>query len=365
MPKPSEADLLRKALSSLRLENKNLLSRLRSIESIGASEEAIQTKILKLKKAVDERVKPPTWLIEDHGSHSSPGVPTLVASDWHWGEVIDPAQIDGLNAYNMQIARKRAYRLVERTIDLLLHHMVNPKYPGIVLDLLGDFFSGDIHEELQITNEQDMMPVILDLIGVLIWCIRTLADHFGRVHVVCVTGNHGRTTKKIRFKGRAFTNFDWLTYHILRGIFDGSFTGQRDSRVSFLIPSGLDARYRIYTYRFLATHGDKLGHGGDGIIGALGPILRGDTKKRARNSGIGRDYDTMIIGHFHRYFPTPQVIVNGSLKGYDELADGENYGFDVPRQSLFLTHPEWGITCHWPVFVEPKPKIKPAPWVSV
>jgi hypothetical protein len=48
--------------------------------------------------------------------------------------------------------------------------------------------SGDIHAELQATNEIEIMPTVVDLIGVLAWCIRTLADEFGQVFVPCVRG---------------------------------------------------------------------------------------------------------------------------------------------------------------------------------
>jgi hypothetical protein len=38
-----------------------------------------------------------------------------------------------------------------------------------------------------------------------------------------------------------------------------------------------DVHYRVYGVRFLLNHGDMLGvKGGDGIIGAIGPIMRGE-----------------------------------------------------------------------------------------
>jgi hypothetical protein len=38
-----------------------------------------------------------------------------------------------------------------------------------------------------------------------------------------------------------------------------------------------DVHYRVYALRFLFNHGDTLGvKGGDGIIGAIGPIMRGE-----------------------------------------------------------------------------------------
>lgn len=57
-------------------------------------------------------------------------------------------------------------------------------------------------------------------------------------------------------------------------------------------------------------------------------------------------------------------IVNGSLKGYDEYAYAGNFGFEEPKQALWLTHPERGITFQMPVFVEEKVKANTDAWVS-
>lgn len=55
-------------------------------------------------------------------------------------------------------------------------------------------------------------------------------------------------------------------------------------------------------------------------IRALGPIIRGDHKKRSRNSQIDLGYDTLLLGHWHQLIMLQRLIVNGSLKGYDEYA---------------------------------------------
>jgi hypothetical protein len=284
-------------------------------------------------------------------------VPTLLASDWHWGEVVDPAQIGGVNEYSLKTAHDRAKRMINNTIDLLNNHMVNPSYPGIVFALGGDMITGDIHEELVATNEREVMPTVVDLWGVLAWCIETLADKFGRVFVPCVSGNHGRNTKKIRAKGRNFTSFDWLLYTFLAKRFEG------DARVTFYIPDGADALYSVYGHRYLLTHGDQF-RGGDALIGPLGPIVRGDHRKRARNMQINADYDTIVMGHWHQLMQTQKFIVNGSLIGYNEYAYNNNYSFEPPRQALWITHPERGITFHMPVQVDGKKSVTDQPWIQ-
>ena len=301
----------------------------------------------------------PEWLSEDRSkAHCSPGVPTLFASDWHWGEVVDRDQIGGVNSYDLTIARDRAHRLIECAVDLLKNHMVWPDYPGIVLALGGDMFSGDIHEELTRTNEAPIMPLVLDVWGVLIWCIERLVNEFGQVFVPCVSGNHSRTTHKMTSKERNHLSFDWLLYSMLDKHFE------KDSRVSFMIPEGPDALFRVYSHRYLLTHGDQF-RGGDGMIGALGPIIRGDHKKRSRNSQIGMEYDTLLLGHWHQLIQMQRLIVNGSLKGYDEYAQDGNFGFEPPRQALWITHPEKGITFQMPVLVEDNLEKCGLNWVSI
>ena len=115
--------------------------------------------------------KPPKWLVKSSPAKGAPGVPTLLLSDFHWGEVVDSEAVNGLNVYDHKIAQKRLKSTVETTIDLWTNHMVNPKYPGIVVALGGDMISGHIHEELTETNAGTNIECVLDLLDHLIWAI--------------------------------------------------------------------------------------------------------------------------------------------------------------------------------------------------
>jgi len=74
------------------------------------SENYVKSKILKM---TEKKPSPPSWLIKPGASKSAPGVPTLFASDWHWGENVDPNQVNNVNSYNMKIAHKRAKKMIE------------------------------------------------------------------------------------------------------------------------------------------------------------------------------------------------------------------------------------------------------------
>jgi hypothetical protein len=342
----------------LRAELKRLESSLRDAEAKLADSQVTETKVREALTSL--RAAPisiPNWVIKEP-KHSSPGVPTLFGSDWHWDEVVKPAQIGGVNEFNREIAHKRLHAMVETAIYLL--RILSPKmdYPGIVFPWGGDMISGNIHDELVATNQFNTMPTILDILGALEWAVNALLEEFPRVFIPCVTGNHGRNTHKIWTKDRHATSFDWLIYNLMAQRF------KDNPRVTFLIPDGSDAYYRVYGHRFLLTHGDQF-RGGDGMIGALGPIIRGDHKKRSRNAQIDMEYDTMLLGHWHQYIHLTRLIVNGSLKGYDEYAFSNNFGFEEPQQALWINHPKYGITFRMPVKVDRDKKEQSGAWVSI
>jgi transposase-like protein len=357
------ATVVKDPMVKLRAENAALKQQVAQLEREEETAAHIRETIYKIA-AYDP--DPPKWLVEN-GKNGFRGMPTLFASDWHYGEVVRKNQVGGVNEFNAEIAKKRIERLGTRTVDLCFNHMGKAAtvYPGIVLALGGDMISGDIHEELMATNDRTPVQCVNEVTDQIAALIELFATKFGRVFVPAVPGNHGRTTRKPRLKGRAFTSYEWNIYCNLEREF------KRSKNISFLIPEGADARYSVYGHRYLLTHGDNLGvKGGDGIIGALGPIRRGEIKMRNAESQIGRDFDTMVIGHWHQYLPLPGLIVNNCLKGFDEYAHLVlRAPPSRPSQALWFTHPEHGITAHWQVYVDGKKKqaeqMKPLTWEAV
>lgn len=309
---------------------------------------------------LDEQIRafePPRWLVSTK-STTVPGVPTLFLSDLHWGERVSSTQIQAVNQYDVKIAHERMHNVVKGAIECSRIFCEGKPPPGLVLALGGDMISGNIHDELVATNEQSAIPAVIDLYGVLSGVITQLADEFGNLMIPCVGGNHGRDTHKIWNKERNNTSFDWMLYQFLARRFAD------DKRINFYIPDGPDAYFRIYDYRYLLTHGDQF-RGGDSMIGALGPITRGDHKKRSRNAQIDMSYDTMMMGHWHQYIHLLRLIVNGSLKGYDEYAYSNNFGFELPQQAFWMTHPKYGMTLRAPIFADRVREPVKTSWASV
>ncbi len=287
----------------------------------------------------------PEWLKGARRPQSTTGTGVLFLSDIHFDEVVHPAQIGGCNEYNREIATTRLRNTFRNAVVLLKGHMSQPRYDGLVCVLGGDLLSGNIHEELTESNEAPIQVSMLALEEILEEGIGGLADEFGKVHVPCVTGNHGRMHKKPRAKNRAFENFEWSVYQRLAAYF------KRDPRITFDIPEGSDTSFNVYTHRYGLTHGDQF-KGGGGIGGIMVPIMRGVSKKQNRQQQIGQPFDIALMGHFHQYIHTNQLIINGSVKGYDEYAAQNNFSFEPPQQALWVDHPKVGMTFRMPILCD-------------
>lgn len=273
------------------------------------------------------------------------GVPLLFLSDLHWGEVVEPAEVLGLNAYNVEIARARLERTFRVAVGLLRNHIAPHAYEEIVVALGGDMVSGEIHEELAHTNALDPSASALDVLDHLLAGLLLLANEFKRVRVVGVAGNHGRFDRKPRAKGYSLRNWDWHIYQLIERAL------ARDKRFSFDFPQARDLTFSVAGKRIRLTHGDQF-RGGDGLAGAVTPIRRGEKRKRAVTSMFPtreHDFDILMLGHWHTYNISNSVIVNGSLKSYDEYCLSNNFDYEPAQQALLTIHPQFGVNSAWPI----------------
>ena len=290
-------------------------------------------------------VSPPKWLTpkkakNDHATAS------VMLSDLHLDEIVYADQVNYVNAYSRKIAKRRMKMFFENTIKLSRDHMSGVNIDGLVLNLGGDMVSGNIHEELKISNEDGIMGTVVYWVEQLIAGIELMAENFEHIYIPCVTGNHGRNSMKPVKKGRNRDNFDWLIYKMLEMHFK-----KEPHDIIFDIPEGTDARYSVYNTRYQLTHGDQF-RGGAGISGIWTPITLGDHRKRQREQATNTPYDILLMGHFHTSVDGGKFMINGSLKGLDEFAYSCNFGFETPKQWFWLTDPKYGKTITCPIHCE-------------
>lgn len=289
----------------------------------------------------------PDWQIKPASNGKQVSTAMTILSDCHFDEVVYPAQVEYVNEYNRIIAEKRLHNYFQNVIEFSSRYLNGLNWDGIVLNLGGDMVSGDIHQELSESNDAPILDTVLHWSGRIAAGIKMLKEHFGKVAVYGVVGNHGRRSRKPRAKFRVKDNFDWMMYQIIAGRFEN------DSKVSFCIPESADCSYQVHNKRYMLTHGDQF-RGGNGIAGILSPIMRGDAQKRSRSQAVNAAYDYLMMGHWHSTQWHDGIIVNNCLKGFDEYAYVSNFKPSAPEQSFWVNDAKHGKTIKGEIRVQDK-----------
>jgi alkylated DNA nucleotide flippase Atl1 len=275
------------------------------------------------------------------GSGTSEATVVAIASDWHVEERVDPATVSGLNEYSVDIATQRATRFFQGVLRLTRLLQQDVRIDNVVLALLGDFISNDIHEEFPEVNEQQPMHAIVTVQNMLIGGIEFLLDHTKvALTIPCHSGNHARTTKTTRFGAENGHSLEFLLYAHLAAYF------RSEPRVQFQIATGMHSYLNVYgqTIRFMHGHSVKYGGGVGGIYIPINKALSQWDK--------GRRADLSVLGHFHQMRDGGNFLVNGSLIGYSSFALSIRADYEQPKQALFLLDKRRGRTCTWPVLVD-------------
>lgn len=282
-----------------------------------------------------------TFTIEPRkGSKSSEATAVLVASDWHVEENVG-AEVGGLNRYNVDIATERATRFFQSGLRLINLLKQDVQIPTIVLALLGDFISGNIHDEVAEVAEVPPTHAIVTAQNLILSGIEfLLANSDCNIVLPCHSGNHARTTKTTRFATENGHSLEYLMYLYLAAYF------RKEPRVQFIIPEGMHSYLDIYDTTVRFQHGHAIKYGG-GVGGIYVPV-----HKAIAQWNRGRHADLDVFGHFHQQVDGGNFLCNGSLIGMNSFALSIKASYEKPKQTLFLLDRKRGKTCTWPILVE-------------
>ena len=220
----------------------------------------------------------------------------LLLGDIHVGEVVDEGETGGIAVYDTDIARRRLMYTVETAVKMAKEHL---RGGYLVKDIevfgLGDFVSGIIHKELEVTNEQGIVEQVMVAAEMLSEALLLLCQHFETVVFTGVVGNHGRVEMHKYFKMKARNNYDRLVYLIVEKML------ANQPNLTMNIPVSFWTIRQVGGLRFLIMHGDQVKSWmGFPFYG----LNRGYMKMRSLLEGYGSGFDTMICGHFH----TPNIF---------------------------------------------------------
>lgn len=338
---------LETAKHNQKLENDRLKRKLAKYErEEGKTQDAAD--VIQRVMSTVPTTKVPTWRTPkaSRGAHHAWAVQML--SDLHLGEVQLMEEVGGYNSFNSKIAEMRLQHTVKSSIKIFKQHLSGMKYDGLCIPIAGDVLTGEIHEELTKTNSETVTETIVKWVPKLAAAIQLYVDEFGDstngVFVPCVTGNHDRRGKKLEHKNAARDSYSWILYHWLADYF------KDNPKVTFYIPNSLEARFNLYSTRFVLKHG--YGMGGGGPAAAVGALASDRQRAAIRDNVIGNDFDWMLTGHLHQDAWVNGAVMCGCMKGLDTYAHSGQFKPEKPSQTAFIVTQKHGVGLRTPIFCE-------------
>ncbi len=318
--------------SKIELEKTNKDLRLK----IGAQKELAS----ELSAAVRAADPHPRHVYSKPQASKSPVVPAIMLSDWHVGEVIQKDEMEGFNEFNYQIAEDRIFGIVDSFLHWVEAQRKIYNIKTVSVLGLGDWVSGNIHQELIATNEFPL-PVQTAKAGLLLGEVLVrLSPHFDSVDVSEVGGdNHGRLQPKPQAKQKSTNSMSYLVHTIANQY------SAKQGNINTREAAGIKMVTEIALHKFLLEHGDT-------VKAYMGIPYYGMNRERGREAmkrmGTSKEFDYMGLAHWHvPGFVEGCVIINGSLSGTTEF-DHSVGRHAEPCQVAFMVHPKHGLFNYTP-----------------
>ena len=254
------------------------------------------------------------------------GFPLTLWSDWHVEEKVDPKTINGRNEYNPDIAVDRVHQLVDGYIDRIgvMRGGWDIREGGIWLG--GDLMTSYLHDENIESNYMSPTQTVLWLQSMITDAIDRVVERakLDKVYVWCNFGNHGRTTVRRRHSTGYMNSYEWLIYNVLSQHYADH------PVVDFDVSNGSHLYTDVYGKTIRFHHGDDTRYGG-GVGGISIPL-----RKAVFDWNTVRKADLTCFGHWHQLRDFNDIVVNGSLIGYNAYALAVKAKWEGPRQAFIL-----------------------------
>lgn len=273
---------------------------------------------------IGDGVMPHTIEVKE-SKNDSEAIAFAIASDWHIEEHVDPKTVNGMNRYTVEIAKKRAEQFFQHTLKLVKKESSAVQINTLVLALLGDFISGNIHEELLENCQLPPIEAVIVAENILISGIEFLLENSNlNLIIPCHSGNHARITKKVHISTERGNSLEYFMYNHMKNYF------KKNPRIEFRISEGYLSYLDCYGYTICFHHGHAVKYGG-GVGGLTIP-----TKKAIAQWQRLKYADLHVFGHWHQFLDGGNFIVNGSMIGYNAFATFIKAEYERPKQAFFL-----------------------------
>jgi transposase len=249
----------------------------------------------------------------------------LLLSDLHMGEVVNAEAMNGLGEYDFEILTTRMHQITE---SLVSFQNARP-YPIEELRIwsLGDMVGGKHHQELAETNEFGLAQQSWRTGMLLGQFVEGLVEHYPKIHITGVAGNHSRMNEKAQSK-QVFDSFDWLANKTAELYL------RNYSTVTHDYPLSAFALDHVAGKTILLGHGDGVRSSMPGV--PWGGVLRRFNQLKTTYARLHETLDYWALGHFHQPCVVPGIFMNGAIKGPDEWVL-KTFGTADPWCQLLLT----------------------------
>ena len=262
-------------------------------------------------------------------------------ADAHMGSVQRPDEVEGFNEYNPEICRARQIDFAGRFNKWIDRNRNSYTIDKCVVLATGDFISGDIHQELQVTNAFPVTVQVVKAAQVLAEQLVLLSQNFTSIEVHFIgADNHGRLTRKPQAKEEGLNNLNYLVGELAKAYI------AKLTNVKFNIYPVHEKVVTVDNRNYLIAHG----HGMRAWMGI--PWYSAERKvgkettarmqlimdQKLKMHDIG--FHKFIFSHFHTPLDTAMYSCCGSVQGtdaYDHVAGR----YAVPSQAAWLVHPRW------------------------
>jgi hypothetical protein len=259
----------------------------------------------------------------------------LLICDSHYGAIQNASEIEGFGEFSPEICERRSMTFVSEVIK-----WTELQRSSYVIDtahvlVAGDLISGDIHDELRVTNAFPVTQQVVGASRILASQILELSKNFQKVkvHFIC-EDNHARLTKKPQAKEAGINSFNYLV-----GEMAGIMVSAQDN-VQFNLYPQYEVVVNVEGRRYLLFHGHNMPSGAWGISWyGIGRKVQMEALKRL-NSDLGRRFNKVICGHWHTSMSTPTFWIGGSVSGCDAY-DHKNGRYSEPSQSSWLVNDKY------------------------
>ena len=266
----------------------------------------------------------------------------VLLSDWHVEERVDPATVNGLNDYSLDVADQRIAELGERLAVMLDHERRLADIRRVVVWLGGDFLSGHIHDD---TAELAQLAPL----SATRWAgerirgfLDAVAGQADEVIVATNSGNHGRSTDKLRIGTEMEHSFEQHLYLTMAG-------AETKDNIRWHVGTGYLNVLDLDGFRVRFHHGHAVRYQG-GIGGIHVPLNKSiaawDATLRA---------DLTCLGHWHQFSwgRSGRYVSNGSVIGHSAYAVRIKATYEPPCQAcVVIDHERHEVTKAFPLFCD-------------